>query len=505
MPTERAAIVAADQITCRALYHEVLAPTTLRIAPGECWIVTGANGSGKSLLAEILTGLRPPHSGSIAWPAMPNGPERDAAVVSFERQERIMERERREDLSSIMHGILDPGHRVRDLLPESAASLAERFGIDHLLDRGLRFLSTGEFRKSLLAGAVSRSPRLLVLDEPYDGLDAAARTELAKLIDEQHCPTRALLLVLNRRRDFPHAATHLIELDAGHTVYAGEIDRWPGLEQPAGAAADATGAPPTGRAGSSTPPPETEGSATADPARAAERPSIPLIRMNNVSLSYGPTSILHDLAWTVHPSDRWMIHGPNGSGKSTLLSLIMGDNPKAYGQEIELFGRRKGSGESVWEIKRRIGMVSGDLQFRYPLRERVEETVLSGFYDSLGLFEEPTGLQREIAARWIARAGLDECARARMADLSFGQRRMALIARAMVKHPPLLIADEPCQGLDDEHARQVLELLDEIGHDEGTCLLYVTHNADEALSCITHDFELVPGPEGSRAVVTVIT
>jgi len=505
MFTDPQALVAADQITFRALYRELLAPTTVRIAPGECWIVTGPNGCGKSLLAEILAGLRQPHSGSIAWPAMTNGPERGAAVVSFESQERIMKRERREDLSSIMHGILDPGHRVRDLLPDSDTSLAARFGIDHILDRGLRFLSTGEFRKSLLAGAVGMSPQLLVLDEPYDGLDVDARAELARLIEELHSASHALLLVLNRRRDFPQAATHLIELDAGRTVFTGTIDSWPRLEHPAIAAESSAGAPQTRRGRSSLPAPATEASVAADPAQAGERASIPLIRMRDVSLSYGPTPILRDVSWTVHPTDRWMVHGPNGSGKSTLLSLIVGDNPKAYGQEIELFGRRKGSGESVWEIKRRIGMVSGDLQARYPLRERVEETILSGFYDSLGLFEEPTGLQREIAASWIARAGLAGCALARMGELSFGQRRMALIARAMVKRPELLIADEPCQGLDDEHAGQVLGLLDKIGHAEGTCLLYVTHNADEALSCLTHDLELVPGPEGSRAVVSVIT
>ncbi|MFW6288425.1 MAG: ATP-binding cassette domain-containing protein [Spirochaetota bacterium] len=512
MSAEPTPLVVADEITYRALYREVLSPTSIRIDPGQCWIVTGANGSGKSLLAEILAGVRAPHSGSIVWPAMPNGPEHDAAVVSFERQERIMERERREDLSSIMHGTLDPGHRVRDLLAEPSTSLAARFGIGQILDRGLRFLSTGEFRKSLLAGAVSRSPRLLVLDEPYDGLDLAARGELSRLIAELHCETRSLLLVLNRRRDFPQTATHLLELDAGRTVYAGEIVGRRGAARTAvrggGASAET---PSVARAmkalarATKARAPATKPSDASEPARAAERPSIPLIRMRNVSLSYGQTPILRDLSWTVHPSDRWMIHGPNGSGKSTLLSLIMGDNPKAYGQEIDLFGRRKGSGESVWEIKRRIGMVSGDLQFRYPLRERVEETVLSGFYDSLGLFEEPTGLQREIAVRWISRAGLDACARARMGELSFGQRRMALIARAMVKHPQLLIADEPCQGLDDEHARQVLALLDEIGHDDGTCLLYVTHNADETLSCITDDLELVPGPEGSRAVMSSAT
>ncbi|TFH06448.1 MAG: ATP-binding cassette domain-containing protein [Spirochaetales bacterium] len=222
--------------------------------------------------------------------------------------------------------------------------------------------------------------------------------------------------------------------------------------------------------------------------------------MNEVGVSYGPTAIVSGICWTVCSSDRWMIRGPNGSGKSTLLSLITGDNPKAYGQQIMLFGRPRGSGESVWDIKRRIGFVSGDLQFSYPLGSTVRDVVLSGFFDSIGLYDQATGYQRDIAEHWLDRIGLARTPLARLRDLSFGQRRMALIARAIVKEPDLLIADEPCQGLDDEHSRMVLDLLEEIGFSHPTCLLYVTHSAEERLDCITHVLELIPGMgEASRS------
>ncbi|MFW6248081.1 MAG: ABC transporter ATP-binding protein, partial [bacterium] len=227
-----------------------------------------------------------------------------------------------------------------------------------------------------------------------------------------------------------------------------------------------------------------------------------LIKMHKVGVAYEGTPILRDVSWTVRRCDRWMIVGPNGSGKSTLLSLVTGDNAKAYGQEVELFGRRKGSGESVWEIKRRIGWVSGDLQLAYPLRTTVEETVLSGFHDSIGLFEEPSGYEREVAREWIARIGLSEREDRKLRELSFGERRMVLVARAVVKRPELLIADEPTQGLDDEHAAMVLALLDRIGRETESCLLYVTHDPDERLACATHVLELVPDTKrGSSAIV----
>lgn len=467
-------VVIADRISYRSLLATLLEPVSVTLSRGECWVVVGPNGSGKSILTEILCGVRAPTSGIVRRPGL-DGPA-DAAVVSFEAQERVMAHERRADESSIMHGVLDPGTTVRkhldgdDVAPDDAlAALARRFRIEHILDRGLRFLSTGEFRKTLLAGAVARDPALLVLDEPYDGLDVDARRELAALIEDLSDRNRTLVVVANRHRDIPGSATHVLGLSAGRVRYQGPIDGWRDHD----ASAIQASHRPVG------------------PSQARE-PGRPVIRMRDVRVSYGSTDILGGLTWDVYSDERWMIHGPNGSGKSTLLSLITGDNPKAYGQEIEIFGRRKGSGESVWEIKRRIGYVSGDLQFAYPLRTTVLDTVLSGFHDSIGLYERPTGFQVEVARRWLRTTGLSDRERDRLRDLSFGERRLLLVARAVVKSPELLIADEPCQGLDDEHAREVLELLNRVGRDHAACLLYVTHNAEETLDCLTHSLELVP-------------
>jgi len=478
-------LVEAHHVAYRALLREILPPVSVTLRPGECWVVAGPNGSGKSVLTEILAGLRSPTSGTVRWPAL-DEPADNAAIVSFEALERVISAERRNDQSSIMHGRVDPGRSVRAYLEQAAgepggrrvAELARRFGLVRLYDRGLRFLSTGELRKTLLAAALAREPALLVLDEPYDGLDIASRTELARLVENLRTPDRCVVVVANRRRDVPRCATHALELGGGELRYCGTIDRWP--DRRAGVD-DGHLRPPRPR-----------------PERAEREPSAPIVVMRELSLAYAGTPVLANVDWEVRASDRWIITGPNGSGKSTLLSLITGDNPKAYGQHIEIFGRRRGSGESVWEIKRRIGIVSGDLQLAYPLRTTVEETVLSGFHDSIGLYEQPGGYEREVARWWIASIGLSGREDRKLRELSFGMRRMVLIARAVVKAPALLIADEPCQGLDDHHARQVLELLDYIGSEHDHCLLYVTHNAEERLGCITHALELVPGPDGSR-------
>ncbi|MFW6292689.1 MAG: ATP-binding cassette domain-containing protein [Spirochaetota bacterium] len=491
------ALVETRDLSYRVLLREILPPVSMTVRPGECWVVTGPNGSGKSLLTEILAGQRSPTSGTLRWPSFAD-PTENAAVVSFEALERIMTAERHNDESSVMHGRLDPGRSVGAYLEEATGKagahrvdeVARRLGIKRLSDRGLRFLSTGEFRKTLLAAALARDPALLVLDEPYDGLDLASRAELMRIVEGLRTPDRAVVVVANRRRDVPACTSHELELGRGEVRYCGPLRiRSPGLR-----ARPRRGPEVADRLASFA----THASTGNDDA------CEPIVAMHEVSLSYGETPVLDRIDWEVRRNERWMISGPNGSGKSTLLSLITGDNPKAYGQRIELFGRPKGSGESVWEIKRRIGIVSGDLQLAYPLRTTVEETVLSGFHDSIGLYERPGGYEEERARWWISALGLAGWEARRLRELSFGMRRMLLVARAVVKGPDLLIADEPCQGLDDDHARQVLELLDSIGRGDGTCMLYVTHDPEERLRCITHTLELVPQPGGSRALTQTV-
>jgi molybdate transport system ATP-binding protein len=218
--------------------------------------------------------------------------------------------------------------------------------------------------------------------------------------------------------------------------------------------------------------------------------------MENVRVSYNGMSVLQGINWIVREGERWALMGPNGAGKTTLLSLILGDNPQAYANEIALFGRRRGSGESIWEIKRRIGWVAPELHLYYPFHATGFDVVCSGFFDSVGLYRRCSPQQREEVQAWTERLSIADCAEAMFRQLSEGQQRMVLIARALVKQPQLLVLDEPCQGLDAHNRDRVLEAVDLVGVNLDASMIYVTHEKDELPKSITHMLRL----DGGKAI-----
>jgi molybdate transport system ATP-binding protein len=214
--------------------------------------------------------------------------------------------------------------------------------------------------------------------------------------------------------------------------------------------------------------------------------------MKDTTVRYGNLVVLDRLSWTMRGGENWAILGPNGAGKSTLAKLILGENLQAYANQIFLFGMRRGSGETIWEIKKRIGVISAELQVQYRKKMSALDVIASGFYDSIGLYQAPTGEQKEAVKLWVDLLDIKDLAKEAYHQLSFGQRRMILLARAMVKSPALLIADEPCQGLDVANRRRILKILEKIGETK-TRLLYITDRRDEILNCITHVMLLEKG------------
>jgi molybdate transport system ATP-binding protein len=215
--------------------------------------------------------------------------------------------------------------------------------------------------------------------------------------------------------------------------------------------------------------------------------------MNRVTVQYGGVKILENVDWTVRAGEKWALLGPNGSGKSTLLSLINGDNPQAYANDILLFDRKKGSGESIWEIKRQIGFVSPELHAYFPKSTTCFEAVASGFRDTLHLGTELTGRQTEIAEAYLHLLQLDALRDTPLWRLSAGETRLALVARALVKAPPLLILDEPCQGLDAQYGLRIRTLLERTCAHSGQTMIYVTHYAQEIPDCVTRVLRLDGG------------
>lgn len=481
-----------QHITARIHDKTCLHDINLATTPAQKWAVVGANGSGKSALGRLLCGQLEIISGTASLTAK-------SEYVSFERVTEILARERYYDDSNNCGGA-DPGTRVRDFIladqPQQSdrlSELAETFQLSALLGRGLKYLSTGEMRKALICRALCSRPELLVLDEPFDGLDQDSRSTLKQLIKDLMENGIQLILLLNRFDELPSAVTHIAYLDNCRMRLSGpraEILASAPLQRLHKFHHDLPRQLPTTAQHHSEP---------------DEKPEAPLIQMRNIKVSYRTQPVLNGLNWSVAPGEHWQIVGPNGSGKTTLLELISGDNPQAYANDIELFGRAKGSGESIWEIKQRIGHVSTALQRNYRVVGSCLMVIVSGFLDSIGVYRRPSKAQIERAHQWFSLLRLGKPPSTAFQELSFGEQRLVLLARAMVKHPQLLILDEPCQGLDELNRAMVLKLIDHIGTHWPTQLLYVTHQADDHVRCIRRQLELVPvGAGGCRERITTL-
>jgi molybdate transport system ATP-binding protein len=413
-----------------------------------------------------------------------------AEFVAFETVEEILEWERYHDDSDFLDRI-DHGTPVRDFLlaerPQDALKLAElarQLGFVDLLERGLRFLSTGEMRKVTICRALLRKPQLLVLDEPFDGLDQASCSVLQELIADCAGQGIRIVLLLNRFSEILPLISHVAYVQDCSLVVAGPKDELLNSEALRRLHAFHYTLPAHL--------PERDSAHAAPPLLADE----PLIEMHDVVVGYGGQPVLNQLTWSVQPGQHWQISGPNGAGKSTLLSLVSGDHPQAYANDIRLFGRQRGTGESVWEIKQQLGLLSTAFQQNYRVGVTAKLAVISGFFDSIGVYGQYTPQQQEIALQWLQILHLEQHRDTPLRNLSYGEQRMILLARAMVKQPRLLILDEPCQGLDDVNRQMVLKLIDYLAATGDTQLLYVTHHGEDRLDCITHHLQLVIAAEG---------
>jgi molybdate transport system ATP-binding protein len=308
----------------------------------------------------------------------------------------------------------------------------------------------------------------------------------------------ALLLITNRPEDIPPLVERTLVLSHGEIIFDGIQEDAVRLHRSLEPRLGLEGFSPRGTgttAGSF-------GSIGAEAEAVHEAHREPLITMEGIDVSYGGIPILRDIRWRVHPGEHWRIIGPNGSGKSTLLSLVTADNPKGYGQNLFLFGRRRGSGETVWEIKERIGFVSGDFHQKYLVGDTLLGVVLSGYFDSVGLYDNPSPVQLEKARLWCRRLDLTEWESTAFPNLSFGIQRAALILRALIKEPGLLIVDEPCQGLDEAYTRWVLDLLEIIAAEGASTLLFVSHDPSHEVPSIRKTLRLIPHGEGGYTAET---
>ncbi len=467
--------------------RRLLPDTDWILRAGENWLVMGANGAGKTTLAGTLTGETPVVAGRRWIDRSFLAPTR-IRCISFESHQRLIVRDERQDEARSFAQQIVRGTRVREVLetarqesgaaPTTLNRWIRQTGLGAWLEREIRTLSTGEIRQVMIARALLATPRLLVIDEPFDGLDAPARGRLAAMLSALMAEGLQLVLITHHLDEILAGITHYMLLRDGRVAAQG---RW--LPAAASKALDSGYAAPDGSSRAS------QSSSEGDPPRKGGA-SAALVRMRNVTVIYDGRRVLDRLNWRVAPGENWAVCGPNGAGKSTLLQMVCGEHPQAYANDIQLFGRRRGSGETIWDIKRPIGLVSNALQIRYRKPLDGLAVVLSGYFDSVGLYRQARPAQVEAARRWVQRLSIEHLMTQDFQRMSNGERRMVLIARAMVKKPVLLILDEPCQGLDRYNRKRLLEMLGTIVTHHATQMIYVSHRPGEIPAATTHELHL---------------
>ena len=485
-------IVKLDDITLQIDGKRLFEHTSWEIKSDQHWAVIGKNGSGKSTIVSAL--CRDVHivDGQILYflgdrDSKDNRPSsffyrNEIMKISPDVHRKLMHKQARYHQAR-WHSIEGEGSPiVSDFLAENNKEKREKvidlLKINYLLKRKILHLSDGEARKVLIARALIWSPKLLILDDAFCGLDNQSRDVLRNVINNLIEKDRVrIILVTSRLEELPEGVTHVLCVDDSRVVDQGpkkRVLRGKFSQEIFAAKEDAQ-------------------KEHIHQAQVASRENSILVEMKDTSISYGGVSILQDINWRMQEGENWAIIGPNGAGKSTLLSLINADNLQAYANEISVFGRKRGSGESIWDVKRKIGWLSTETQIYYPWNTTCHEVVCSGFFDMMGLYRKPSAEQASAAGRWMRTLGIWEFAKKRFGEISRGEQRMVLLARALVKDPILLILDEPCQGLDGSHRAAIIDLIDGLCSQTPVSLIYITHHFDEMPKSITHVMELREG------------
>ena len=470
-------------LTVKLSGKAVLQDVSFTVNKGQQLAVIGPSGSGKTTLIKTLTGNHF-NNGTISFQTT-NGVKPQIEVISQQHQFKNLS-----NLNSFYYqqrfnsNDSEDAITVNDALNETGTDQTtieetlSLLGIAHIKNTRLIQLSNGEHKRFQLAKAVLQKAEWLLLDNPYTGLDVSARKMLNGILNTLSDKGVNLLLVTSAT-DIPQCISHVALLKNGSLTGVMERRLYEAEKQ--------------------TPVSVSEKKTHFNGSLQSVKPAYThpdfsfAIKMVNVNVNYNHRNILENINWEVKKGECWNVSGHNGSGKSTLLSLVNGDNPQAFANEIYLFDRKKGSGESIWDIKQKIGYVSPELHHYFDSAASCYEVVASGLFDTIGLFRQLSAAQKEIIDQWIVLLQIDHLAKKLFTQLSNGEQRLVLLARALVKNPPMLILDEPCQGLDTEVAARFIALINEICVQMQKTLVYVSHYEEEIPSCVTKTLQLKQG------------
>ncbi|MEO6523978.1 MAG: ATP-binding cassette domain-containing protein [Mucilaginibacter sp.] len=492
-------ILSLEHITVRNLEQTIFKDLSFRINKGEHWALVGESGSGKSALLQTIAGKFNVTGGEIHHhyfdDFIKTHSVKDAyfthhkliAMVSpkhsfrnlsnttdFYYQQRFNSSDSED--SPTVENYLANIHPANDTQQVWAyEQTVNKLNLTALLNKQLIKLSNGETKRLLIAAALLKHPSLLLLDNPLTGLDVQTRAAFNAILSE--IATSGITVVIaTSPNEIPDAITHVAVLHEGQIIERlAKADFKPEMVKIA--------------ATRNIDQDELNNLLSLTP----QTQFNDMVAMQNVTIKYGDKTILSKVNWQIKQGQHWALLGPNGAGKSTLLSLINGDNPQAYANNIVLFDRKRGTGESIWDIKSKIGFVSPELHQYFPTDNSCLQVIESGFYDTLGLFRPSNPQKAEVALRWMKLLELEQYARKPLKNISASAQRLVLLARALVKNPPLLIFDEPCQGLDAHQQQHFKHIVDAICQSGNATLIYVTHYQHEIPDSVDRVLKLDKG------------
>ncbi len=484
-------IVSITNGTARHPDYRLAAPVTLTIYKGVPTAICGRNGAGKTFLADMLRMARPLCGDALRCSLVPPKGGHVADIIRYVSfrdvygglepayyQQRWNNGD--EEVFPTVREVLAPDEKLNGEVSKlkhelfTAEAIVETLGLTPHLDKPVNLLSSGELRRLQLARVLGESPEWLIVDNPYIGLDAAAR-EMLTGVFEKLSARLTLMLVVSRAADIPAFIDNVIPVSC--LQVEAPCTRREYLARHAHEQLPAT-APiplpemPSGRDGATCNLPDA------------------VIDFRNINISYGRRRLFDGFSWHVARGERWALTGRNGSGKTTLLSLVCADNPVAYACDISLFGRQRGTGESIWDIKKHIGYVSPEIYSTYRKNLTALEIAASGLHDTVGLYRRTTDEEQAHCRGWLKAFGAERLAERLYLTLSDGEQRLILLVRAFVKSPALLVLDEPFHGLDDRYRRRAMSVIDRYMADPTKTLIIVSHYEEELPSCINRRLRL---------------
>lgn len=471
--------------------YRLAAPLNFTLAQGEHLAICGPNGGGKSLFVDVLSGAHPLLGDAMHYDfgsALSSRASDNIRLITFRDvyggsepayyQQRWNQADE-QTFPTVGDVLREAQQQLHCTADDASQQLMHEIGIDEHWHKPINLLSSGELRRLQLAKMLLTHPQVLIIDNPYIGLDVEARAMLTRLLTRL-AEQITVVVVVSRAEDVPAFITTVVKV-SGNMV---------GEKMPLATYVAEEQAVRNEKCEPQLPKPSAEAVELTSAIEDAEALTS-VIDFRNITISYGVRTILRDLTWQVRKGEHWALMGENGAGKSTLLSLVCADNPQGYACNISLFGHRRGRGESIWDIKRRIGYVSPEIFSTYRKALPAIDIVASGLHDTIGLYKRATPHEREQCLTWFAAFEAEHLAMRDYLTLSSGEQRLILLIRAFVKNPDLLILDEPFHGLDTHRRTLARAIIDAYMANPAKTLIMVTHYEEELPTCIDHKLRLI--------------